>query len=172
MENPASIGGEHMHSNCKSCNLIIIPLVRTPSPEALKELTDSRWVVFDVLPTFFNHDDPWVSLGKFHDCFAFSPTPMLTPLLQLLLKFTFVARIVPIPSCHSTTMRATTSENLMPSRPSHGASNLASRVPLLRHLVWQTSKCLSLGTRPTPSNLILCFSVTRRDRLPSATSHT
>ncbi|KAG8970659.1 acetyl-coenzyme-A carboxylase [Tulasnella sp. 425] len=39
----------------------------TPSPEALKELTDSRWVVFDVLPTFFNHDDPWVSLGKFND---------------------------------------------------------------------------------------------------------
>ncbi|KAG8990813.1 acetyl-coenzyme-A carboxylase, partial [Tulasnella sp. 427] len=34
-----------------------------PSPDILKELTDSRWVVFDVLPTFFNHDDPWVSLA-------------------------------------------------------------------------------------------------------------
>lgn len=29
----------------------------------MKELTDSRWVVFDVLPTFFNHDDPWVAIA-------------------------------------------------------------------------------------------------------------
>ncbi|KAG8961417.1 acetyl-coenzyme-A carboxylase [Tulasnella sp. 419] len=34
-----------------------------PSAEGLKELTDSRWLVFDVLPTFFNHEDPWVALA-------------------------------------------------------------------------------------------------------------
>lgn len=35
----------------------------TPSAEVLKELTDSRWLVYDVLPTFFNHSDPWVALA-------------------------------------------------------------------------------------------------------------
>jgi acetyl-CoA carboxylase/biotin carboxylase 1 len=38
---------------------------RTPSSEALKEISDSRYTVFDVLPTFFNHEDPWVELAAF-----------------------------------------------------------------------------------------------------------
>ncbi|KAI5120256.1 hypothetical protein M0805_004592 [Coniferiporia weirii] len=36
---------------------------RNPHPEVLRELTDSRFSVYDVLPAFFNHDDPWVSLA-------------------------------------------------------------------------------------------------------------
>ncbi|KAG8851514.1 acetyl-coenzyme-A carboxylase [Tulasnella sp. 330] len=36
----------------------------TPSTEVLKELTDSRWIVYDVLPTFFNHDDQWIALAS------------------------------------------------------------------------------------------------------------
>jgi hypothetical protein len=32
--------------------------------EVLKELSDSRYTVFDVLPAFFNHDDPMVRLGQ------------------------------------------------------------------------------------------------------------
>ncbi|KAI5794170.1 acetyl-CoA carboxylase-like protein [Pyronema domesticum] len=36
---------------------------RTPSIEALREVIDSKFTVFDVLPTFFDHADPWVSLA-------------------------------------------------------------------------------------------------------------
>ena len=36
---------------------------RNPHPEVLKELTDSRHSVFDVLPIFFDHDDPWIALA-------------------------------------------------------------------------------------------------------------
>ncbi|KAG0637765.1 acetyl-CoA carboxylase [Tuber brumale] len=35
----------------------------TPHPETLKEVIDSKYTVFDVLPTFFPHADPWVSLA-------------------------------------------------------------------------------------------------------------
>ncbi|KAF9054415.1 acetyl CoA carboxylase [Panaeolus papilionaceus] len=38
---------------------------RTPTAETLKELTDSRYTVFDVLPAFFNHEDPMVRLAAF-----------------------------------------------------------------------------------------------------------
>jgi hypothetical protein len=38
-------------------------LPRTPSVEVLRELIDSRYTVYDVLPTFFDHEEPWVSLG-------------------------------------------------------------------------------------------------------------
>jgi acetyl-CoA carboxylase / biotin carboxylase 1 len=38
---------------------------RTPSAEVLKELSDSQYIVYDVLPAFFNHSDPMVSLGEF-----------------------------------------------------------------------------------------------------------
>ncbi|PPQ90739.1 hypothetical protein CVT25_010128 [Psilocybe cyanescens] len=38
---------------------------RTPSAEVLRELTDSRYVVYDVLPAFFNHDDPMVRLAAY-----------------------------------------------------------------------------------------------------------
>ncbi|KDQ26722.1 hypothetical protein PLEOSDRAFT_51540 [Pleurotus ostreatus PC15] len=36
---------------------------RTPSAEILKELSDSRYTVFDVLPAFFSHEDPLVTLA-------------------------------------------------------------------------------------------------------------
>ncbi|KAG0634704.1 acetyl-CoA carboxylase [Tuber brumale] len=36
---------------------------RTPHRETLKEVIDSKYTVFDVLPTFFAHADPWVSLA-------------------------------------------------------------------------------------------------------------
>ncbi|KAF7294479.1 hypothetical protein MKEN_01440400 [Mycena kentingensis (nom. inval.)] len=38
---------------------------RTPSAEVLKELSDSRYTVYDVLPAFFHHDDPLVTLASF-----------------------------------------------------------------------------------------------------------
>ncbi|TFK29759.1 acetyl CoA carboxylase [Coprinopsis marcescibilis] len=38
---------------------------RTPSAEVLKELSDSRYTVFDVLPAFFGHQDPMVRLAAF-----------------------------------------------------------------------------------------------------------
>jgi acetyl-CoA carboxylase/biotin carboxylase 1 len=31
--------------------------------ETLRELSDSRYTVFDVLPAFFANEDPWVTLG-------------------------------------------------------------------------------------------------------------
>ncbi|GMK57121.1 hypothetical protein CspeluHIS016_0309610 [Cutaneotrichosporon spelunceum] len=36
---------------------------RLPSSEALKEIIDSRYTVFDVLSTFFDYKDPWVVLA-------------------------------------------------------------------------------------------------------------
>ncbi|RDL30121.1 putative Acetyl-CoA carboxylase [Venustampulla echinocandica] len=36
---------------------------REPDLEVLKEVVDSKYTVFDVLPTFFGHQDPWVSLA-------------------------------------------------------------------------------------------------------------
>nr|BAA11238.1 acetyl-coenzyme A carboxylase [Schizosaccharomyces pombe] len=36
---------------------------RTPSLDILKELIDSKYTVFDVLPAFFCHTDPWYSLA-------------------------------------------------------------------------------------------------------------
>ena len=36
---------------------------RLPSADILREVTDSRYTVFDVLTTFFEHDDPWVVLA-------------------------------------------------------------------------------------------------------------
>ncbi|KAF7370658.1 hypothetical protein MSAN_00698800 [Mycena sanguinolenta] len=38
---------------------------RTPAPEVLKELSDSRYTVYDVLPSFFNHEDALVTLAAF-----------------------------------------------------------------------------------------------------------
>ncbi|WVW79516.1 hypothetical protein I302_101485 [Kwoniella bestiolae CBS 10118] len=37
---------------------------RLPSADMLKEVTDSRYTVFDVLTTFFEHQDPWVALAS------------------------------------------------------------------------------------------------------------
>ena len=37
---------------------------RLPSSDQLKEVTDSRYTVFDVLATFFDHEDPWVALAS------------------------------------------------------------------------------------------------------------
>ncbi|BGO92724.1 hypothetical protein NBRC10512_003896 [Rhodotorula toruloides] len=36
---------------------------RTPRGEVLKDVIDSRFTVFDVLPSFFQHQDHWVSLA-------------------------------------------------------------------------------------------------------------
>ncbi|TVY18618.1 Acetyl-CoA carboxylase [Lachnellula arida] len=36
---------------------------REPDVEVLKEVVDSKYTVFDVLPVFFGHQDPWVSLA-------------------------------------------------------------------------------------------------------------
>ena len=36
---------------------------REPNLEVLKEVVDSKYTVFDVLPKFFGHQDPWVSLA-------------------------------------------------------------------------------------------------------------
>ena len=36
---------------------------RSPDLEALKDVVDSRYTVFDVLPVFFGHQDPYVSLA-------------------------------------------------------------------------------------------------------------
>jgi acetyl-CoA carboxylase/biotin carboxylase 1 len=41
---------------------------RNPNPDVLKELTDSRYSVYDVLPTFFHHDEPWIVLGMLFSC--------------------------------------------------------------------------------------------------------
>ncbi|KAF7965766.1 hypothetical protein HWV62_41984 [Athelia sp. TMB] len=38
---------------------------RTPSAEILKELSDSQYTVFDVLPAFFNHKDQLICLASF-----------------------------------------------------------------------------------------------------------
>lgn len=38
---------------------------RRPSAEVLKELSDSRYTVYDVLPAFFEHEDPMISLAAF-----------------------------------------------------------------------------------------------------------
>lgn len=37
---------------------------QTPSAEILKELSDSRYTVYDVLPAFFKHENPMVTLGE------------------------------------------------------------------------------------------------------------
>lgn len=41
---------------------------RIPSAEILRELSDSRYTVYDVLPSFFLHADHVVTLGQF--CFS------------------------------------------------------------------------------------------------------
>ncbi|KAF8586337.1 hypothetical protein K439DRAFT_1659720 [Ramaria rubella] len=36
---------------------------RAPAADILRELSDSRWGVYDVLPTFFSHEDAWVAMA-------------------------------------------------------------------------------------------------------------
>ncbi|TCD69094.1 acetyl-coenzyme-A carboxylase [Steccherinum ochraceum] len=36
---------------------------KTPTTEILRELVDSRYTVYDVLPTFFNFTNPWITLA-------------------------------------------------------------------------------------------------------------
>jgi acetyl-CoA carboxylase/biotin carboxylase 1 len=43
--------------------IVISQAPRTPVEEVLRELSDSRYTVFDVLPAFFVNTDPWVTLG-------------------------------------------------------------------------------------------------------------
>jgi acetyl-CoA carboxylase / biotin carboxylase 1 len=44
--------------------VVISQVSRTPAAEILRELSDSRYTVFDVLPAFFASRDPWVTLGR------------------------------------------------------------------------------------------------------------
>jgi len=37
---------------------------REPNLEIIKDVVDSKYTVFDVLPMFFAHDDPWVSIAS------------------------------------------------------------------------------------------------------------
>ena len=46
--------------------IIILQGPRTPATEILRELSDSRYTVFDVLPAFFANEDPWVTLGTLY----------------------------------------------------------------------------------------------------------
>lgn len=39
------------------------PVVRSPRSDILKDVIDSRFTVFDVLPAFFQHSDSWVGLA-------------------------------------------------------------------------------------------------------------
>ncbi|GAA5824966.1 hypothetical protein JCM11251_006044 [Rhodosporidiobolus azoricus] len=41
----------------------VAPTDRTPRHEILKDVVDSRFTVFDVLPGFFQHQDQWVALA-------------------------------------------------------------------------------------------------------------
>lgn len=52
-------------SPCVYISTLILPYSRTPSSEILRELTDSKYTVYDVLPAFFHHESPMVSLGNF-----------------------------------------------------------------------------------------------------------
>lgn len=61
------------------CEEKLIIIIRAPEADILGELSDSRWGVYDVLPTFFTHEDIWVALGK--------PYHIIT-LLSLYLHFT------------------------------------------------------------------------------------
>ncbi|KAK3083593.1 acetyl-coenzyme-A carboxylase, partial [Teratosphaeriaceae sp. CCFEE 6253] len=36
---------------------------REPNFDVIKDVVDSRFTVFDVLPSFFIHQDPWVALA-------------------------------------------------------------------------------------------------------------
>ena len=40
-------------------------VIRTPSMDVLRELIDSRYTVYDVLPTFWNYSDQEIIHGKF-----------------------------------------------------------------------------------------------------------
>ena len=55
--------------------IIVLHSLRTPSTEILRELTDSRYTVFDVLPAFFANDDPWVTLGRPFPFYGWALTP-------------------------------------------------------------------------------------------------
>ena len=46
-----------------------------PNPEVLKELTDSKYNVYDILSTFYSHEDPWIILGVSKFAFAGSIEP-------------------------------------------------------------------------------------------------
>lgn len=49
---------------CIASRICLVPRFRTPSAEILRELSDSRYTVYDVLPAFFCHEDSHVTLGE------------------------------------------------------------------------------------------------------------
>lgn len=42
----------------------MLSVLRAPSADVLRELIDSRYTVYDVLPTFFNLYEQWITLGE------------------------------------------------------------------------------------------------------------
>jgi len=64
-----------------------------PSAEVLKELSDSRYTVYDVLPAFFNHEDPMVTLGNLMSIFLTDMHLIGFQPLQPLSKSMFAAPI-------------------------------------------------------------------------------
>lgn len=80
---------------------------RTPLLDTLKEVIDSKYTVFDVLPTFFAHADPWVSLAALKSMFVgltgpTSCTSSTTTIWTLSLRFwlpgTFSSERLALPS--------------------------------------------------------------------------
>lgn len=63
MVNKGKRQGTYMHPSAYTSSLNCCHVIRVPSAEVLKELSDSRYTVYDVLPAFFNHEDPMVTLG-------------------------------------------------------------------------------------------------------------
>ncbi len=62
--------------------------------------------MYDVLPTFFEHDEPWVSLGMSMILFSLSNCNSML-FSQLPLKYMFVARSGLTLFCQLTTKRMT-----------------------------------------------------------------
>lgn len=71
-------------------------LYRTPSAEILRELSDSRYTVYDVLPAFFSHADPVVTLGQFSLLVDYLGLMFIS---QLHSRFMSVARIARTRCC-------------------------------------------------------------------------
>jgi len=64
-----------------------------PSAGVLKELGDLRYTVYDVLPAFFNHEDPMATLGTLMSIFITDMRLIGFQLLQPLSKSMFAAPI-------------------------------------------------------------------------------
>ena len=70
--------------------------VRTPSVETLKELIDSRYTVYDVLPSFFNYNDSWITLGMSHSRGCEDPVSETNPSCIRRLRSPLLPRLFPV----------------------------------------------------------------------------